>query len=98
MSKITETVDKYINEAKMTFSVYDNGGKTADRYTVISSDDIKNKDVRGMVDMLGLSDNPTHPQGFSQFGQGQVGSHLGKKIRFESLTPELKKHIMSRYS
>lgn len=39
------------------FVIFDNGGATLDRYTVI--------DQNG--EMLGLSDNPNHPQGFSQF-------------------------------
>ena len=41
------------------FRIVDNGGATADRYTVIFSDG----------DYLRLSANPTHPQGVSQWGE-----------------------------
>ena len=96
--KIDEIVEKYIiDEGKMNFDVYDNGGKTADRWTVVSSDDLKNKQPNGMVDMLGLSSNPNSPQGVSMFSQGQVGNHLGKKIKFSSLPKEVQKHITQRY-
>jgi len=86
-----------LQEKKLTFTVYDNGGDTADRYTVISSDDLKNPSG-GLVDMLGLSDNPSSPQGVSMFSQGKAGNHLGKKIKFSSLEKHIQKHIQSRYS
>ena len=72
----------------MTISaVYDNGGKTVDRYTVVFNDG----------SCLGLSSNPTHPQGFSQWGQGVVeGPHLGTKIRLAELPKHVQKHIAER--
>lgn len=45
---------------------------------------------------LGLSDNPRHPQGFSQFSVCQEGKHLGKKINFNDLSEHIQKHIISR--
>lgn len=36
--------------------VYDNGGETVDRYTVIIGQDV-----------YGMSHNPTNPQGFNQY-------------------------------
>ncbi len=72
---------------KEIHSVWDNGGKTADQYTVVMKDG----------DALGLSDNPTHPQGFSQWDSGvRAGSHLGKKISFDKLPPKVKKHVEDR--
>lgn len=40
-----------------SYVVFDNEGETLDRYTIINEDG----------DILGLSDNTTHPLGFSQF-------------------------------
>lgn len=42
------------------FRIVDNGGASADRYTVVFSDG----------SYLALSGNPSHPQGFSQWGEG----------------------------
>ena len=95
---ILEKIENYLNEAKETFYVYDNDGKTADRWTVFSKSDLKNKQPNGMVDMLSLSENPNSPQGVSMYGQGVVGDHLGKEIKFSSLPKEVQKHITSRYS
>lgn len=86
--------EEYLDE---TFHVYDNGGETHDRYSVIHSSDMKNKDRSGNVDMLGMSSDPTHPHGFSQFTSGVVGKHLGKKIKFDSLPERLQRHVKSRY-
>lgn len=69
--------------------IYDNGGKTADRYTVYFSQ----RAPRGKRIMwnqsyllcLGMSSNPFHPQGFCQHSSGQLGSHNGKRIPFSAL-------------
>lgn len=39
------------------YTIFDNGGESLDRYSIINEDG----------DILGLSGNPTHPLGFSQF-------------------------------
>lgn len=86
------------------FYVFDNGGKTLDRYTVI--------DENG--DMLGLSETGA---GFSEFcgniyeilpkrlnsetmayvvSKGQC-AHLGKELRFSQLPKELQQHIIERF-
>lgn len=73
---------------------YDNGGQTFDRYTVVYGFD---KDFRnpGRVTMRGMSENPTHPQGFGQLCEGVDGSHLGKPISFHHL-PDACKAVVSR--
>jgi len=74
----------------MTILIYDNGGKSFDRYTII----IDNYAYR-------MSENPLSPQGFNQYC-GEVvtgvklGKHLGKKILFESLPTDVKKAIKER--
>ena len=45
----------------MKIKVYDNGGKTADRYTV------EIIHFNGDTDFFGMSDNATSPNGFNQY-------------------------------
>ena len=84
---ITDKIDKYLSEAKSKIVVYDNGGKTADRYTVFIGDDV-----------FGMSDDPTSPQGFNQYSgttdEIKMGSHLGKKL--SKIPKELIKAIRDR--
>ncbi len=75
----------------MFIRVYDNGGKTVDRYTLV----IQNPDLPGSVDMYGFNEQPFHPQGFGQYAGDYVkmGSyaHLGKPVSIESLPTDAKK-------
>lgn len=79
-------------------AIYDNGGHmTADRYTVVTDKQWSPQ----YLTMLGLSDSPDDPRGFSQwFGGSYVAGggneHLGKRISFESLSSELQRHITRR--
>lgn len=82
-----------IREPRYITAVYDNGGKTFDRYTVTTSI----SEGHGMKMCLGLSSNPTNPQGFSQFTTCQVGSHLGKKIPWAKLPANIRRHIIARF-
>lgn len=64
---------------------YDNGGKTYDRYSVLYLD---YSETRGRVSCRGMSERPTHPQGFGQTTSAVPGSHLGKRILFAQLPAE----------
>lgn len=66
--------------------IYDNKGRTFDRYTVILSDG----------SALGLSDNPDSPLGFSQWGDAVEGSHLGERISLKELPENVREHIKRR--
>ena len=70
-------------------SVYDNGGKTIDRYTIT---------FYGTNMMLGLSSDPDFSQGVSNWGEGIKGKHLDKKISFKKLPKNIQKHVMRRIS
>lgn len=75
-------------------AIYDNGGRTLDRYTVVTS--LTGAGI--MFDMLGLSEGG---DGFSQWTVGQynvTGSnrHLGKKVHFEELSEATQAHIAGR--
>jgi hypothetical protein len=80
--------------------VYDNGGKTADRYTVVFTGNYKGRDG---CDYIGMSENPFHPQGFGQHGWSQdiidypSYKHLGKKIKFEYLPKDCQKVVIDDY-
>ena len=71
--------------------VYDDGGKTVDRYTII----IPDKSVYGM------SSDPFSPQGFNQY-VGELSefpdglSHTGKKVEASSLPENIQKAILQR--
>jgi len=86
---VIDKIDKYLSEAKSKIVVYDNGGKTADRYTVFIGDDV-----------YGMSDNPTSPQGVnSYFGttdEIKMGKDHGKKL--SKIPKELVKAIKQRES
>jgi hypothetical protein len=46
---------------------------------------------------LACSENPTHPQGFGQWGESRVfmtGKHLGKRVSFDSLPPAVQAFIL----
>ena len=78
-------------------AIYDNGGKTLDRYTVVT--DIENSGFHHQ--MLGLNEGG---DGFSQWtmgvyydkNDGRGNRHLGKRVHFEDLSAELQSHIVYR--
>lgn len=62
-------------------AIYDNGGKTIDRFTVYYDE----KERNGYYSGRGMSESPFHPQGFGQCCTGQLGRHNGKRIALEAL-------------
>lgn len=79
--------------------IYDNGGETLDRYTVLFT----KKRVDGEFIGLGMSENPAHPQGFGQhFTSAEIldypqSSHLGKRIKFEDLPEDCQRLVIEDY-
>jgi hypothetical protein len=88
---------------------YDNGGETADRYTVVFTGNYNNigkpKRTRKISNFmyLGMSDNPFHPQGFGQHGDSPTlidkpsYKHLGKKIPYYKLSSHAQLLVMQDY-
>jgi hypothetical protein len=78
---------------------YDNGGATADRYTVVFT----KKRIDGVCLYIGASDHPFDPQGFGQHGESDspidrsTYSHLGKRVAFDSLPPDVQKFTTQTY-
>lgn len=72
--------------------IYDNGGETYDRYTVVFTLDMSLVD--GNTHYRAYSSNPYSPLGFAQWGESSTfidepnGDHLGERIEFSKL-PEL---------
>ena len=74
-------------------AIYDNGSKTFDRYTVVYDSHNESSDKR-FWDCRGMSENPTHPQGYGIYGTCMLGNHLGEKITFEDLPEEVKQIVV----
>ena len=62
--------------------IYDNGGKTADRYTVVF---MAQPQSRGLYSCISMSEQPFHPQGVGQHCSAMPGSHLGKRVALSQL-------------
>jgi hypothetical protein len=72
---------------------YDNGGKTFDRYTVVPPRWAKEERERNshLFNAIGASEHPFHPQGFGNHITAQPGPHLGKRVKWADLTPDVQK-------
>ena len=69
---------------------YDNGGKTFDRYTVVPPRWAKEERERDAdFNSFGASEHPFHPQGFGQHGSAMAGPHLGKRVKWTDLPPDV---------
>lgn len=68
--------------------IYDNGGETLDRFTVIYTDE---PEGLGMFSARAMSENPY--TGFGQMCTASIGKHLGNRIAFDDL-PEPCKRVM----
>lgn len=62
--------------------IYDNNGKSVDRYTVVFMDTPETNDT---YYALGMSAYPFHPQGIGLHCSAMPGKHLGKLITFDQL-------------
>ena len=79
---------------------YDNGGESADRYTVVFTS------RRGKGLYLGMNHEPFHPQGIGMHGESNNGhpidrptsGHLGKRIAFGRLPADCQKLVRSDYA
>jgi hypothetical protein len=82
--------------------VYDNGGETADRYTIVFTGRYRHR-TGGVFIYVGCSSRPFHPQGIGQHGHSEKQidypsyGHLGKKVSFEVLPRDVQKLVMGDY-
>ena len=66
--------------------IYDNGGKTFDRYTVVYLDSPEREPRT--YECRAMSERPRHPQVFGQICTAMLGRHLGRRIKFSELPAE----------
>lgn len=75
-----------------TLRIYDNGGRSFDRYTIIPPRNA-GPDYRERAPLtwsaIAASAHPFHPQGFGQHVSAVPGSHLGRRIGWDELPPDV---------
>jgi hypothetical protein len=75
----------------MKARVYDNGGKTVDRYTLVVNT------AKFEITMFGFNEFPFHPQGFGQYcGEYPTMrsySHLGRLIPISELPEQARRYV-----
>lgn len=73
--------------------IYDNGGKTIDRYTLV----VPSVNEPGKLDMYGFNETPYHPQGFGQYAGSyhRMGSysHLGRLVSYSDLPEQAQRFV-----
>ena len=79
---------------KLQLHIYDNQGATFDRYTAVYLAAVERD---GSYACLGMSENPTHPQGFGQHGSADDGDLLGSRISIMQLPRSCRELVMSDY-
>ena len=85
-------MEPYKNTKMENIKIFDNGGKTIDRYTLINIDG----------DVFGFDDKPFHPTGFGQYcgninqWTSKTLEHLGKPIKIDQLTEQAKTFVEER--
>lgn len=70
--------------------IYDNGGKTFDRFTVVFMD---RPERNGLYEALAMSEGCYHPQGIGMHTSAMPGRHLGKRIGLDSLPSDCRKFV-----
>jgi hypothetical protein len=87
----------YQNEIKMkNLQIWDNGGKTLDRYTVFKAYE------RGRINYQGTKVFPAIGASFYGGGyylhiEASKGKHLGKRIKFEDLSKDLQNTLINEF-
>jgi hypothetical protein len=94
IEKVECWAKEYLNRKPIkVLGVYDNGGKTLDRYTVVY-DIVEGTELgRKLYSCLGMNAAPFHPQGIGMHGTAIRGRHLGKKIKLTDLPEDCQKAV-----
>ena len=84
------TVERY----ETVLRVYDNGGRSFDRYTILpprwAGNDYR-ENAPGSWIAIASSERPFSPQGFGQHCRAVAGSHLGKRIKWSDLPADVQR-------
>jgi hypothetical protein len=91
----TSTIRAAVEKQLKSVAIFDNNGKTADRYTAVY---LKMPERKGLFNARGMSGEPYgpyHPQGVGMCVSAKPGRHLGTRIRFEDLPEDCKRLVLS---
>lgn len=78
--------------------IWDNGGETCDRYTILPPARAgRGQKHRGEWACIAASERPYHPQGFGQHVTAMPGSHLGKRIHWNDLPPDVQRFVRQEW-
>ena len=70
--------------------IYDNGGKTFDRYTILPPRWAREHLERsGLFEAIGASEHPFSLQGFGMLVSAKPGAHLGKRLHLRDLPADV---------
>lgn len=75
----------------MAIRIYDNGGKTVDRYTVVYMD---RPWCTGLYECVSMDEKPFHPMGFGQHSEASPGLHLGRRIKLTDLPKDCQRLVL----
>ena len=82
-----------IQEIVDNITIYDNGGKTLDHYSVILNNYRRKSNGAWLYECLSMDHGG---RGFSQFCEAMRGRHLGKIVNFDELDQATQNHIIER--
>ena len=71
--------------------IYDNGGKTADRFTAVFM--AIPEAASATFYAVGMDNRPFHPQGVCITGTAMPGRHLGRRIAFDALPADCQRLV-----
>lgn len=77
-------------------AVYDNGGKTLDRYTFVTDQAEWANDGNNELQAYMSLGTDINGVGFSQFSAAMPGRHLGKRVQFTDISADLQQHVAMR--
>lgn len=87
-----------MNSSKFNVTCFDNGGETADRYTIVNIDDLERITADGAIyGALSASEDPFHPLGIGQHTSAMMGEHLGQEIDFDALPEDVQRFVAQNF-
>lgn len=88
-----KTVDRYGTVLRL----YDNGGKTCDRYTVIPPRWAAAYRAGAWWQAIAANAEPFHPQGFGQHVTAIPGAHVGRRVHWRELPADVQKFAQQSF-
>lgn len=79
--------------------IYDNGGRTVDRYTIIPPRWAREyrEHQPGQWLALAANESPFHPQGVGMHVVAMPGKHLGQRINWRELPDDVKRFARNSF-